>query len=611
MKQLTPHSSLLTPNFKIDLVYLWVDGNDEKWRAKKNKFLKAEGRELNSFAVGSTRWDENEELKFSLRSAAQFAPWINHIYIVTDGQIPSWLDLGNSRVSIVDHKDIIPEKYLPLFNSAAIELFIHKIPGLSEYFLYANDDCFFGDHVKPEFFFDKSGAPLVMLKEKKWPRKIKRRDMFSNMVANGIELIEKKFGRRMNFNIKHTIEPMRKSYMEQKLRDLESDLDKTTFTRFRDNSNVQRIMLPLYDNVLGRNEIMCDWHLIGFPRMRAANNTVGRTLHKTLQHLSALIGLRRPDVLDNPKKFLKSLKKFRPSVFCIPEPNDNDSAFPKVKKQIEGMFPNESEFERRPKISIIMPAFNVEKYLAETLESILNQNYKNLEIIIIEDGSTDSTLEIAHNFAQKDPRIKIIVQENSGVAAARNRGIEIADGEYVHFHDSDDKLMSPDYYNKMIGALMHTDADIAYGGFVDQKRPKRPQIDYKKFQVITRQNIRVRKARIVYYAHVWRYMLRRDFILKHDMEFEKGRFLEDVLFTIPAVYKANKIVLVPGALYWYRRTPGGIIRDEAKKTKRKIDKDYALSKTLDFSIGHGFSLGFRRGFWRKVLRFLGIIKRVA
>ena len=140
-------------NIKIDLVYLWVNGNDEEWKKKKDFWAEKLGLINDKEINNDCRFIDNEELKFSLRSAEMYAPWINKIFIVTDNQIPEWLDTSNPKIKIVDHKNIMPKEVLPIFCSFAIEMFIDKIPDLSEHFLYANDDMFFTAPVKKSYFF--------------------------------------------------------------------------------------------------------------------------------------------------------------------------------------------------------------------------------------------------------------------------------------------------------------------------------------------------------------------------------------------------------------------------------------------------------------------------
>uniref|UniRef100_K1PK27 N-acetylglucosamine-1-phosphotransferase subunits alpha/beta n=1 Tax=Magallana gigas TaxID=29159 RepID=K1PK27_MAGGI len=117
--------------------------------------------------ISSSRFEDNDELRYSLRSVEKFAPWVRHVFIVTNGQIPHWLDLENPRVSIVTHEEIFPNKtHLPTFSSPAIEANIHRIPGLSKKFIYMNDDVMFGREVWPEDFYTQATGQRVYLT---WP----------------------------------------------------------------------------------------------------------------------------------------------------------------------------------------------------------------------------------------------------------------------------------------------------------------------------------------------------------------------------------------------------------------------------------------------------------
>ena len=110
---------------EVDLVYLWVNGNDPQWQAKYNAFIGKTTKDLSLNCKG--RYADNDELKYSLRSISLYAPWVHKIFIVTDNQIPEWLDTTNPKIQIVDHKDIMPEESLPCFNSSLIEHFLYKI----------------------------------------------------------------------------------------------------------------------------------------------------------------------------------------------------------------------------------------------------------------------------------------------------------------------------------------------------------------------------------------------------------------------------------------------------------------------------------------------------
>lgn len=147
---------------KVDVVYTWVDGSDRDWLRRKESCRSNETGESDvSDSVLASRYKDNDELKFSLRSIYQYAPWVNKIYIVTDRQAPSWLR-ESEKVVIVDHSDIWPDPTnLPVFNSHAIEACIHRIPELSEHFLYFNDDVLLTRPVSPSLFYYASGISKV------------------------------------------------------------------------------------------------------------------------------------------------------------------------------------------------------------------------------------------------------------------------------------------------------------------------------------------------------------------------------------------------------------------------------------------------------------------
>mgnify|MGYP005974450319 CR=1 FL=1 len=158
-------------NFPVDAVYLWCDGgcpefaSEQKLRRKQydklcNKELTVEMIRYLDF---DNRFTDHDELKYSLRSLAKHAPWIRHIFIVTNKQRPRWLN-DNSRVTIVDHSEIIPSNILPTFNSCTIEQYIVNIKGLSEHFIYLNDDMFFYKDTPKSIFFEGK-KPIVYLKK--------------------------------------------------------------------------------------------------------------------------------------------------------------------------------------------------------------------------------------------------------------------------------------------------------------------------------------------------------------------------------------------------------------------------------------------------------------
>jgi len=148
---------------KIDAVYTWVNGTDPKWVAKRDSYS---DKPKNEDAASAIRFENINELKYSLRSLFKYAPWINNIYIVTDDQIPTWLNTKHPKIHIIDHKDIFPDKdILPVFNSQAIECCLHKIPNLTEFFMYFNDDMFLGNTLNKQDIISSDGKPFYYGKQ--------------------------------------------------------------------------------------------------------------------------------------------------------------------------------------------------------------------------------------------------------------------------------------------------------------------------------------------------------------------------------------------------------------------------------------------------------------
>ena len=143
-------------NEKIDFVLIWVDGNDPKWQKEKAKYSPNKNEDSRNI-----RYRDWENLKYWFRGVEKFAPWVNKIYFVTCGHYPDWLNKKNPKLVCVKHSDYMPEEYLPTFSSHPIELKLHRIKGLSEQFVYFNDDTFLINTVKPEDYF-KNGKPCGM-----------------------------------------------------------------------------------------------------------------------------------------------------------------------------------------------------------------------------------------------------------------------------------------------------------------------------------------------------------------------------------------------------------------------------------------------------------------
>lgn len=145
---------------KIDFVVTWVDGSDKDWQQEKSKYgLSLSGKDIDDANERYRDWDN---LKYWFRGVEKYAPWVRKVHFITWGHLPVWLNTAHPKLNIVCHEDYIPAKYLPTFNSHTIEWNMHRIEGLSEQFVYFNDDFFLTGPVKAEDFF-KNGKPCDML----------------------------------------------------------------------------------------------------------------------------------------------------------------------------------------------------------------------------------------------------------------------------------------------------------------------------------------------------------------------------------------------------------------------------------------------------------------
>jgi hypothetical protein len=151
-------------SLEVDLVYLWVSGQDPKHREKRNYWLQQYGLPPRLFNP-DVRYVEEDELRYSLRSVEAFVPWARKIFIITDNQVPPWLNLAHPKIQMVEQASIMPDdSWSPTFNSVAIEAQLHRIPGLAEHFIHVNDDYFFGQPARREDFFARKPDGQVVMK---------------------------------------------------------------------------------------------------------------------------------------------------------------------------------------------------------------------------------------------------------------------------------------------------------------------------------------------------------------------------------------------------------------------------------------------------------------
>lgn len=221
----------------VDIVYTWVDGEDPEWKRRKLEALGEFDRDaLNDTATSTSRFESRDELRYSLRSVEHYASWVNRIFIVTDRQVPAWLNTEHPKITIVDHREIFRDaEVLPVFNSHAIESQLHHIPGLSERYLYLNDDFMFMRPVEPELFFTSNGLSKYFPSNATLDLSDRSaRDLpVLSAAKRGRDFMIERFGRTVTNKFKHTPQPQLRSVLEQFEHEEPELFDTVASSRFR------------------------------------------------------------------------------------------------------------------------------------------------------------------------------------------------------------------------------------------------------------------------------------------------------------------------------------------------------------------------------------------
>ena len=356
---------------KIDFVITWVDGTDPKWLAEKLRTL----QETDSFEAQKTdssdlRFrNDFDFLKFWFRGVEKFAPWVNQIFFVTYGHTPNWLNLAHPKLKIIRHEDFIPQEFLPTFNSHTIENHLHLIPGLSEYFVYFNDDFYLLKATKPTDFFIKASSKKPVKNEihskasaeTYLPRAFfaenilinnPSRDIFPYIQMNNMALINQKYRKsdfyRQHFskayhlkygifNFRnlllspwkefsliydpHCASSYRKSTFKEVWREYKEQLGLTSARPFRSSQDIS--------------------HLIFFYTQLLEGNFVPRSPH--FSHHTMLSSDER-----NNQKIVQYIKQQKYHILCVNDGEVKDPA--KTKTALEQAFtkilPEKSQFEK-------------------------------------------------------------------------------------------------------------------------------------------------------------------------------------------------------------------------------------------------------------------------
>jgi CDP-glycerol glycerophosphotransferase len=217
---------------------------------------------------------------------------------------------------------------------------------------------------------------------------------------------------------------------------------------------------------------------------------------------------------------------------------------------------------RLPRLSVVVPVHNVEDYLADCLASIAAQSVRDLEVVLVDDGSTDGSSALARTFAAGDPRFRYVRQDNAGLSAARNTGVRYADPHvpYLTFVDSDD-IVPHDAYERMIASLERTGSDFASGNV--WRLTERGRNQAWQYQWLTRSRERThitRDRQLLSDRVAWNKVFRRSFWDRHGFTFPEGKLYEDTPVMIPAHFLAEQVDVLAGHVYYWRVREGSITR---------------------------------------------------
>jgi hypothetical protein len=303
---------------EIDAVYTWVDGNDLEHARLRRKYSETE-----EIPPGNheNRWNNHDELRYSLRSLSVFAPWIRRIHVVTNGQCPSWLNLDSPKVQLVTHEQIYrwPE-HLPTFNSISIETHLHRIPNLAEHFLYFNDDMFLGGVCTPDMFFDHAGNMRVERKGE-LPRSFSRRDKLWKVgLVKARRLLDDVFENPRYHRLNHQAKPYTKSFLQW----VESQWLEVSYANSAERFRSPHCVAMNYAFWLNCAEAM------GFA-VQCKTESLAITLN----------GKPRAD-----QRQLDRLRRMQCNMFCINDASRDRDIGPLLHEFFESYFPIPSEYER-------------------------------------------------------------------------------------------------------------------------------------------------------------------------------------------------------------------------------------------------------------------------
>lgn len=253
------------------------------------------------------------------------------------------------------------------------------------------------------------------------------------------------------------------------------------------------------------------------------------------------------------------------------------------------------------KLSIIVPVYNVEKYLPKCLESLTNQTLKDIEIICVNDGSMDNSLAILKEFASKDSRIRIIDNQHQGVAKTRNTGIEQSTGEYIGFVDSDDYI-DIDFFEKLYNSATKSNSDIAIASILKHKNffnIYNAKYTKEETAITIQDKIKLCEDKKHFFFYAWNKIYHSGFIKENNIKFSEGQIYEDVMFAIKALYYSNKIISVYGTKYHYIEHENSLTKYKDKTGEKEHDLIKAYSELQEFCNSKNIEIPERLNYYTK------------
>ena len=409
-------------NFPIDFVVPYVNNKTPQWRETYQKFCYDNGLPERAAMADSERYRDWGYFKYFMRGVEKYLPFVRKVFLLLQDvdQVPSWLNEEN--VTIVYHRSFIPERFLPTYNSTTIEMFLDRIPGLSEHFIYANDDMYALNPMTPDDFFTVDGKIKMGFRKTSVPQKdpmqfdIVCYNCYNDLrVGMGLPSIPYDHIRPA-----HEMTPMILSHLKLARDVLKSDFY-SHISAFRTQYNYNQYLYPLYELIT-----------------RNATKTRRTYIYANMEENIELVAKTIPDTQAN--------------IFVL---NDNSKTnvecwnnIDNIKSAFELKFALKCKYEKQPKVSICICAYNGESFIERCLNTIPKRN--DIEVIILDDKSTDNTLKIAKNMSRAfEDCIVLCAKKNGGVGIARNILLSKASGKYIFFLDVDDYLYS-DTFNDVI-----------------------------------------------------------------------------------------------------------------------------------------------------------------